>query len=206
MLSKIHIFTLLYHLSNPALSFARNIREKAGRYILRREASRVLRNRKIINLDDATSIGILYYLPDENVYSKISDFVSQLQESGKKVKALGFVKSRRLTGQFLPKLSYDFLYPSGLNWHCKPVSDAAKDFMDTDFDILLDLSMKNMLPLLYIAGLSKAKFKAGSQSDDRKPHLDLMISLRQGDGLDELIAQVSYYLSIINRNNERTSD
>ena len=79
-------------------------------------------------------------------------------------------------------------------------------FIDTDFDILLDLSMKSMLPLLYIAGLSKAKFKAGSQSDDRKPHLDLMISLRQGDELDELIAQISYYLSIINRNNERTND
>ena len=181
------------------MSIITNIREWAGRIILKRESARIIRNRRIFNLDEASRIGILYYLSDEPTYRKISAYVKHLQDTGKTVKALGFVKSKRLTGQFLPKLSYDFLYPSGLSWNYKPVSTAAKDFMESDYDILLDLSTEDFLPLLFITGMSKARFKAGMQSCSRSGFLDLMISLDEKDGLDELIKQIDHYLSIINK-------
>jgi len=184
----------------------RKIREKAGKYLLRKAGSRTVRNRKVINLEDASDIGIIYYLPDETVYAKVSEFVRQLQDSGKKVKALGYVESKRLTGRFLPKLSYDFLYPAGLNWFCKPVAEAARDFIDTEFDLLIDLSTEDMIPLLHITALSKAKFKAGMLSNERKPYLDLMISLQGKGGLDELITQIRHYTSILNRNYDSTDD
>jgi hypothetical protein len=169
---------------------------------LRRESSRVRRVRKVINLARASSIGVLYYLPDEPTYRKISKYVKKLQDSGIKVKALGYVHSKRLTGQFLPKLSYDFLYPAGLNWQFKPVAQAAKDFIDEEFDILLDLSVEDYIPLLYITGVSRARFKAGLKSDRRSRYLDLMIDLGEKDGLDELIEQVDHYLTIINKKDE----
>lgn len=170
--------------------------------VLKREAARTSRERKVINLDKASTIGIIYFLPDEPTYRKISAYVKKLQDSGKSVKALGYVESKRLTGQFLPKLSYDFLYPSGLAWNYKPVSTAARDFMESDYDILIDLSIEDYLPLLHIIAISKAKFKAGMQSDRRSRYLDLMISLGKKDGLDELIKQIDHYLSIINKTNE----
>jgi hypothetical protein len=184
------------------LSVLTNIREKTGLLSLRRESSRVRRERRVINLGEARMIGVVYLLPDEPAYRTISAYVKKLQDTGKIVKALGYVESKRLTGQFLPKLSYDFLYPSGLNWIFKPVSTAAKDFMETDFDILLDLSMDDQLPVMYITGMSKAKFKAGMKSDLRSRYLDLMIELEEKDGLDELIEQIDHYLSIINKKNE----
>ncbi|MCK4569464.1 MAG: hypothetical protein KAT76_04185 [Bacteroidales bacterium] len=184
------------------MSIITNIREWAGRIILKRESARIIRNRRIFNLDEASRIGIIYYLSDEPAYRKISAYVKTLQDAGKTVKALGYVESKRLTGQFLPKLSYDFLYPSGLSWNYKPVSTAAKDFMESDYDILLDLSTEDFLPLLFITGMSKARFKAGMQSCSRSGFLDLMISLGDKDGLDELIKQIDHYLSIINKKNE----
>jgi hypothetical protein len=184
------------------LSIIRNIRERTGRIILKRESARTMRKKKVINLNEAATIGILYFLPDEPTYRMISAFVKKLQDAGKSVKALGYVESKRLTGQFLPKLSYDFLYPSGLSWNYKPVSTAAKDFIESDYDILIDLSTKEYFPLLYITGVSRAKFKAGMQSKHRSGYLDLMISLGEKDSLDELIKQIDHYLSIINKTNE----
>jgi len=184
------------------LTIITNIREQIGRVILKRESARVVREKKIINLGEASSIGLIYYLPDEPTYRKISAYVKQLQDTGKTVKAIGYVESKRLTGQFLPKLSYDFLYPSGLRWDYKPVSTAAKDFIESEYDILMDLSTKDLLPLLFITGMSKAKFKAGMQSKARSGYLDLMIKMGEEDGLDELIKQINHYLSMINKKNE----
>lgn len=184
------------------MSIITNIRNKVGRILLKREHHKLSRQKKICNIADAGKIGVVYFLPDEETYSKVSAFVKKLQNAGKPVKALGFVENKRLTGFFMPKLSYDFLYPSGLNWNYKPISEQAKDFMDTEYDILIDLNTKDILPLLYITGLSKAKFKAGLQSSERAGYLDLMISLAEKDDLDELIKQIEHYLSMINKENE----
>ena len=181
------------------MSIVTNIRKKIGAFALKREHSHENRSRKICNLSEAKNIGVVYSLPDEETYRKVSAYVKRLQDSGKKVKALGYVESKALTGQFLPKLAYDFLYPTGLNWNYKPVSVKAKDFIEFEFDILIDLSTVNDLPVLYITALSKAKFKAGMQSDERAGYLDLMISLKDNGTLDELITQVDHYLSIINK-------
>jgi len=184
------------------LALISNIRKNVGALAFRSELKKVRRDKKTCNLDGAHKIGVVYYLPDEETYNKITTYVKKLQGMGKSVKALGYVENKGLTGYFLPKLSFDFLYPSGLNWSYRPVSDAAKDFMQTEFDILIDLTTEDILPLLYISGLSKARFKAGLQSKDKNAHLDLMISLSEEDKLDELIAQVDHYLSIINKENE----
>ena len=153
-------------------------------------------------MDEAGNIGVLYFLPDEPVYRKISAYVKKLQDKGKRVKALGYVESKHLTGQFLPKLSYDFFFPSGLSWNYKPTSTAVREFIDSEFDILIDLSTKNSLPLLFITGLSRAKFKVGMQRDDSAAYLDMMISLQEKDGLEELITQIDHYISIINKKDE----
>lgn len=171
-------------------------------FFLQQESSKTQRNKKICNLNQAANIGIVYFLPDEETYRKVSQFVKRLQGEGKTVKALGFVDNKSLTGQFLPKLSYDFLYHSGVNWMNKPVSAQAKDFSDTTFDILIDLSMEEHLPLLFITAQSKAGFKTGMQSKLRSRYLDLMISLENGGELDELIKQVYHYLNEINKDYE----
>ncbi|HSG68379.1 MAG TPA: hypothetical protein VK994_06720 [Bacteroidales bacterium] len=184
------------------MSLLTQIREKAGAFVLKREYAHALRKRKICNIEAAHNIGILYYLPDEAAYDKVSRYVKRLQDRGKTVKALGFVENKHLTGQFLPKLSYDFLYPSGLSWHMKPNSATARDFMQKEFDILIDLSMDDIIPLIYTLALSKARFKVGMQSDIRAEYMDMMISLSGRRDLNELIEQLDHYLNELNKKYE----
>jgi hypothetical protein len=184
------------------LSVLTEIRKKAGTLSLKRDIAKLLRERRICNLQNAHHIGVIYYLDDTPTFDKVSAFVKDLQDDGKKVKAIGYVESKILTGQFLPRLSYDFLYPSGLSWNLKPAASQAKDFIETKFDILIDLGMDYTLPLLYLGGLSQAGFKVGLESPVRANYLDLMIKLPEKGTLEELMQQIKHYLKEINKENE----
>ena len=176
------------------------IRSVIGKYRLKKDLLGIVRNRKIMNLKEARKIGILYILDDVPDYDRISEFVATLQHDRKEVKALGFVKNKTLISRFLPKLSYDFFSRNDLNFFYKPFHSKIKDFIEKEFDILIDLSVKDSLPLKYISGLSAALCKVGRFSEEDLSCYDLMIDVKKGTGINEYIDQVVHYLSIINEN------
>lgn len=179
------------------------IRTLIGNYFLKEELSKTGRERKMTNLRDARKIGILYTLDDVPEYDTVSEFVSRLQHDHKEVKALGFVKNKNLVSRFLPKLSYDFFSAKDINWCFKPIHTKVKDFIEKEFDILIDLSMKDSLPLKFISGLSMAHCRVGRFSDENTGCYDIMIDLNKPMSLNEYMLQIIHYLTVIN-NEERT--
>jgi hypothetical protein len=55
------------------------------------------------------------------------------------------------------------------NWFGKPKTAAINDFINTKFDILIDLSSKLWFPLQYIASSSYANFKIGRINEQDNP-------------------------------------
>ncbi|MEI7895567.1 MAG: hypothetical protein WCJ26_00930 [bacterium] len=176
--------------------FAR-LRTKIGQYYYRKEQSRSERMCQMINLKDAKRIGILYTLDDVPDYDRVSQFVSQLQGDHKEVKALGFVKNKILVQRFLPKLSYDFFSRRDLTWFYKPIHKQVKDFIENEFDLLIDLSLHDNFALKYISGLSKALFRVGKFSEINAEYYDLMIDMKPTTTSEEYLLQVQHYLTVI---------
>ncbi len=79
-----------------------------------------------------------------------------------KVKALGYASNKLVTNHFLPVLSFDFFNPGQINWFHIPKAPCVQDFIETDFDICINISSENVFPLKYIAGMSKARLKVGA--------------------------------------------
>jgi hypothetical protein len=180
-----------------------NIRKKIGRYYFKKEKSKSVCHRQMTNLHDAQRIGILYTLDDVPDYERVSDFVSQLQSDHKEVKALGFVKNKNLIQRFLPRLSFDFFSKRDLTWFYKPIHTQVKDFIEKEFDLLIDLSLKDNFPLKYIAGLSNALLRVGKFSEENTAYYDLMIDTKPTMTTDEYLSQIQHYLTIINSNEKR---
>ncbi len=189
--------------SRECTSMFGKIRQSIGEYYYRKEASRAQHPRKMVNLGDARSIGILYTLDDVPDYERVEKFVSELQHDRKEVKALGFVANKNLVTRFLPKLSYDFFSRKDLTWYRKPVHHLVKDFMDKEFDILINLSPKDFFPFHYIAGLSNAWCRVGCFSDRNVAFYDLMIEMGQDIPVPEYIEQIRHYLTVINDHEKR---
>jgi hypothetical protein len=179
-----------------------NIKQSIGSYFFRREMMNLKRNRYVMNLSDAKTIGIIYDASEEDKYSVVSNFVRYFQDNQKTVKALGFVNYNRLPHYCFPKLSYDYFTKRDLNWYSKPTESRVKDFMNEEFDIVIDLCMHDCFPLSYIAGLSKAKFKVGRYDEKHSVIYDFMLNVNNNITLESYIKEVIHYLSIINKNQD----
>jgi hypothetical protein len=181
----------------------RRIRSLIGNHYFRKELEKTGRSRKLTNLKDARKIGILYNLDDVPDYDIVSEFVTQLQHDRKEVKALGYVKNKNLVSRFLPKLSYDFFSTRDMNWFYRPAKEKVTDFIQKDFDLLIDLDLKDSLPLKYICGLSMSLCRVGRFSEENTSCYDLMLDVNPSTPLNEFIRQITHYLTIINNDGKR---
>jgi len=64
--------------------------------------------------------------------------------------------------------------------------------------MLIDLSLKGHLPLLYCSALSQAGLKVGRFQEDHELFYDLMIQAGPDETIESFSAQVIHYLSRIN--------
>lgn len=175
-----------------------NIREKFAKSFLLTQMSESKRKIKPINLDSARTVALLYYLPDEATYKTMETILAKLYELNLKVRVVAYSNQKFNPHYFIPKISQDIITAKDLNWRLQPQKPFVKEFIETEYDILIDLSLEDHLPLLYCAGLSKAGLKVGRFQEDHELFYDLMIHAGQDETIDLFATQVIHYLSRIN--------
>jgi len=188
------------------MNLFQQIRTLAGNYLLNKGISALKRNKKLVNINSAGSVGILFELTDESVYYSIQKYFQKLQEKKIKVKALGYASNKLVTNHFLPVLSFDFFNSKQLNWFQIPKAPCVQDFVESDFDICINIASESVFPLKYIAGMSKARLKVGAYGKEMqgKKYNELSeiydIMLRAEDNHDQIafLDNIHEYLNILN--------
>lgn len=175
-----------------------NIRQKLARRNLHQEHLKLSRQRKSTNLEDARTIGLLYYLSDENTYKEIEEFLKVLVDNNLKVRVACYTDNKIQPHYFIPKLSQDILIPKDLNWYGKPEKMFVRDFLTEKFDILIDLSLREHYPLLYLAALSQSALKIGRFDERHQEFFDMMIHTSDDTTLKEFTDQILHYLKMFN--------
>ena len=156
------------------------------------------RVQKSVNLENARTATILYYLPDELTYKKVELILSRLSELNLKTRVVCYTDLKIIPHFFIPKITQDIITAKDVNWRFQPQKPFVKEFIDTEYDILIDLSLSDYLPLLYCSALSKAGLKVGRYSEDHQSFYDLMIHAGPNETIDSFADQVIHYLSMIN--------
>jgi hypothetical protein len=110
---------------------------------------------------------------------------------------LGFIDEKELPADYQSKLEFDFFTRKDLSRFYKPGGNTVKNFIQEDYDILIDLTSEEVIPLRYILNYSRARFKVGFYSEENQPYYDLMINMKKYNMID-FIDQVNHYLKIIN--------
>ncbi len=180
------------------MQFIEDIKHKFGRWVFQKELKSNKRTKAVSNLENAKSIGILYEATDAAQIKKIEPFVKYFFELKKDVKALGYVNKKKLDNHHIPKLNYDFFYLKDLNWYYKPQNYIINNFVKKEYDILINLSDSNCIPIKYLVASSLAHFKIG-QFEDGFEIYDLMIKLDKDKGKERLMEEIKHYLNLINK-------
>jgi len=165
---------------------------------LLQQAQEMKRVQKQTNLESARTVALLYYLPDEATYKVAETILSRLNDLNLKVRVVCYTDLKLSPHYFIPKITQDIITAKDINWRYQPQKAFVKEFVSTEFDILIDLSLNDHLPLLYCAALSKAGLKVGRFQEDRELFYDLMIHSSTDETIDSFAGQVIHYLSRIN--------
>lgn len=188
------------------MNFLHKIRSRIGHYIMDKGIQSLTRSKKLVNINSAGSVGILFELTDDSVYYAIQKYFQKLQEKKIKVKALGYASNKLVTNKFLPVLSFDFFDDKQINWFYIPKAPCIQDFVETDFDICINISSEDVFPLKYIAAISRSRLKVGAYSKELPPdkYRDLSsiydIMMLSDENLDQItfLDNIHEYLTILN--------
>lgn len=153
-----------------------NLKLKVGEYVLKKHTKHVNRKIRSCNLKEAKKIGVLFNATNLVSFEIVKDFIKQLSTPANEILVLGFVDSKQLIDHYLYRKGFEFFTKAHLNWYNKPQNEAVKDFLNKDFDLLIDLSLEENYPIKYLATSAKSLFKAG-RYDKEHFYLDFMIDI-----------------------------
>ncbi|MGC9352598.1 MAG: DUF6913 domain-containing protein [Mariniphaga sp.] len=88
--------------------------------------------------------------------------------------------------------------PQTTNWLGFPKKGIAEDFLNTEFDLLLNIALDHNLILDYLTALSKARFKVG-WSPEENNFYDLNINIKGKQDALFLARQQIFYLGQLNK-------
>lgn len=152
------------------------------------------------NLVAARKVAIVYVVEDEAAHNQVRNYVKRIKEDIgiSHIMALGLVDRKIMPHYLHAKLNFDAISLKDLNWYRIPQGKTVQNFMTEEFDVIIDLSLEDRLPIQYIMAKSRSRFKVGRYSESNKRILDMMIDVAGARSLPQLIQQVHHYLLMIN--------
>lgn len=178
------------------LKLKKIIGKRVLKNILNKKVDRKVR---FCNIKEANSFGILCVVKDEKDYKKILKLIKYLRDEFgiRGIKALAFYTKKDNPHFLQSRLGFDFFNTKDLNWFCFPNTIVSRNFINENFDILLDITDGDVVPQQFSLYYSKAALKVGTFSKKNKPFYDLMIDFK-GSDFQENINHVVNYLDMIN--------
>lgn len=151
-------------------------------------------HRKSKSFDELKTIGILFVGGDHENQRFIEQYAESLRKKGKQVRLLAYFDDK----VDYNTLGFQFFNKNHLKWNFVPKSETVNHFLETPFDLLIDLQPGGVLPLEYIASLCRASFRIGRNTEHLNCY-DLMIDTHHNKDLAYFIGQVNFFLKILNR-------
>jgi hypothetical protein len=145
------------------------------------------------------TVGMIFDASNPEDYELVKRYVVYLKEHAKKVKVLGYFSKKQIPALTYSKLEYDFFSSKETNWFEKPTTHIINNFMEEEYDLLIDLNIHDHFPLKYISALSKAKFKVGKYKEDDEEIYDMMIDADNTQTLKYFLRQVDTYITMLNK-------
>lgn len=179
------------------MNILRGLKQFVGKRMLAREIEPV-RIKQGSNFSTAQRVAIIYQDSDEDFFKRIKQYATFLKNtySIKSVNILGFVDKRpnQIPVWQQHVLESDFFSREDLNWYLRPTKRTA-NFTVEDYDILIDFSGGEKLPLNFVLKESKAHMKVGIKGSQAEKYCDFIIDMGDKFGIAQFVEQLNLYLS-----------
>lgn len=185
----------------------KDTRLNIGKSILRKKMARMKRTRFNGNISNAKTIGLVWDASNPEELPTLSHFYQKMAEKNINVKIIGYFPGKYLPDKLTAIRYLTCLKKDEINITYRPVSHEASTFINTRFDILIDINFKDLFPLRYISYLSMAGFKVGifGTGSENSPY-DLMMEFDKSTDINTYLTQAIYYLEMINSGSNKKEE
>ena len=160
------------------------VRLRFQRHFLNKELKQRHRSPQSMNWRDAKSIGVLFDATDLDIRQTALKFKEKLKKEGKKVRLLGFFDGDQNNANF----TFAHFNRKQIDWAFRPAAREVQEFIETPFDLLLNIEPITREHTEYIAALSRARLKVGPVADYFDCY-DLMIEAADNRNVHAFIQQ-----------------
>lgn len=172
-----------------------NIREKIFEYILRRQPKRQV---SFPHWDDVRTVVLLFesdYIEKNPVVHRLANRLSK-DETDKNVILIGYADKKDILSANLPQ--HRILGRRDFTIWGTPKAAIREELTRHPYDLLINLTQGDCLPLMYIAMYLKADFKTGRNL--REGIHDFILDTPQQESQEFLFEQIIHYLKLIKSN------
>ncbi|QZT38347.1 hypothetical protein K5X82_05435 [Halosquirtibacter xylanolyticus] len=138
----------------------KNKLEKIAYRRLFKQLSLKSRSVNIYKLEEAKHIGIIWNQNDVNAANQIQKIIQQLKRPNCFIHTYSYTNNPiNINGSSVQNV---VVTPKQIKWTGAPKSSEAIEFINTSFDVLIDLSIQHNLPITYALAMNNSRFKITS--------------------------------------------
>ena len=141
-------------------------------------ANRSKADKQFVSLRETKLVGILTTIATKEEYLDVFSIFSQMQQMDKTVKMVAYIDDKEVPYYCLQQLTADYFCQKDVNWYGKLMMPQVVDFVNTEFDMLIDFTHRFYMPVNTILALSKSKMIVGGNST-QKERYDLFIDMNK---------------------------
>ena len=165
------------------------------KFVLKKKIKKILnlseRKKAYLNLKEIKTVLVLF---DTENFDEANHFIQQMKKMKKKIKAIAF-KNKKDSNDYS---NIPFTFITSKDFKNDSIVQVVNTLTNEKFDLVVDLTLKENLILLYLLVLANSPLKVGFYKNSLFVH-DIVISFAPGlvQNLTELGKQLIHYLTVI---------
>ena len=175
--------------------------ENVQKYLRKRKIKKIRGNKKRIlklrELDEVKTVGIVFDASSEDLYKRSAHLVRHFASLRKEVKSISITNTDIIPAYADDTLSFNYILKKDINWYGLPNNKYVEDFINTEFDILINLDLKESSSLSFIVNTSMANLKIGINNNSEDIELDFMLEGIKDNDLSIFMKELLRYLEMI---------
>ena len=141
---------------------------------LKNHLKKLQRQRRFVNYNNAQSIFLLFESDFAEKNVEVRRIIQKLTVDGKKVTAWGYTDKKLTSTPILP--DFRIINKKEIDFSQRPHESVLSELAENKFDVMIDLTEKEIFPLQYIALYVTADFKTGIKRNHSKIY-DFMMDM-----------------------------
>ena len=169
----------------------KKLKQKYALWKFKKQLAFANRTIKIPRLETVKKVGVLWQPSQSDGFKYLHDYFSQSKVIFRNLCVHDNGATSLASGS-------NSVTKKDLDWSGLPKSTPVNQFIETEFDLLLNLAMEQNLVLDYITAFSRAKFKVG-WTEKKDNYFDLIINISNKPDSLYLAKQQIFYLGELNK-------